>query len=177
MVQWWAEPEYQHGYLIPLVSLYLVWARAAELAVTPREEEAELALIYRAKGLSRAESESLARRLTEDPEVALDTLVREELGLDRRDLGSPYGAAISSFIAFGLGAILPVLPFFFGAVAWNVALSLVLSGLALFSVGAVLSLFTGRSALFSGGRQLLIGAVAATLTFGIGKLIGVSTGV
>ena len=150
---------------------------AAELAVTPEEEVAELALIYRAKGLPLAEAERLARQLTADPKVALDTLVREELGLDPGELGSPIGAAVSSFLAFAVGALIPVIPFFFGASVGLVAASLVVSAIALFTVGAVLSLFTGRGVLFSGGRQLAIGGVAAVITFGLGKLIGVSTGV
>jgi VIT1/CCC1 family predicted Fe2+/Mn2+ transporter len=150
---------------------------AAELAVNPQEEAAELALIYRAKGLPRTESERIARQLTEDPAVALDALIREELGLDPSELGSPSGAAISSFIAFALGALVPVVPFFFGADTVHLVASLVLSGLALFGVGALISLFTGRSTLFSGSRQLLIGAVAAAITFGVGKVIGVSTGI
>jgi VIT1/CCC1 family predicted Fe2+/Mn2+ transporter len=150
---------------------------AAELAVSPEEEVAELALIYRAKGLNKEEAERLAGRLTEDPAVALDTLVREELGLDPTQLGNPIAAASGSFFAFAAGAILPVLPFFFGASTALVILSIALSGAALFGVGAVLSLFTGKGTLFSGGRQLLIGAVAATITFGLGSLIGASTGV
>ncbi len=149
---------------------------AAELSVTPQEEIAELALIYRAKGLSRTEAENLARRIGSDPDIALDTLVREELGLDPSELGSPYGAAISSFLAFGVGALLPVLPFFLGSSTLHIIISLVLSGLGLFSVGAALSIFTGRSVLFSGGRQLLIGAAAAAVTFVLGSAIGVSTG-
>ncbi|HLF77305.1 MAG TPA: VIT1/CCC1 transporter family protein [Dehalococcoidia bacterium] len=150
---------------------------AAELAVSPQEEVAELAMIYRAKGLPRLDAERIARQLTEDPEVALDSLVREELGLDPSELGSPWGAAIGSFLAFGVGALLPVLPFFFGAGFAQVAISLALGAIGLFSVGALLSLFTGRGVLFSGGRQLAIGAVAAAITFGLGSLIGVSTGV
>jgi VIT1/CCC1 family predicted Fe2+/Mn2+ transporter len=149
----------------------------AELAVTPQEEVAELAMIYRAKGLPRLEAESIARQLTSDPDIALDALVREELGLDPSELGSPMGAAIGSFIAFAIGAILPVLPFFFGASGLQIALSLAISGLALFSVGAILSIFTGRGFFFSGGRQLAIGGVAAVLTFALGSLIGVSAGV
>jgi len=149
---------------------------AAELAVTPEEERAELALIYRAKGLHREEAERLASRLTEDPDVALDTLVREELGLDPKALGSPVGAAVGSFVAFALGAILPVLPYFFGAATPHVVASVLIAGAALYGVGAILSLFTGRSVLFSGARQLVIGAVAAAITFGLGSLIGVSTG-
>ncbi len=149
---------------------------AAELAVTPEEEVAELALIYRAKGIPAGDAARLARQLTENPEVALDTLVREELGLDPKELGSPISAAVGSFLAFASGAVLPVLPFFFGASTALVVLSIALSGIALFGVGAVISLFTGKSVLFSGGRQLLIGGVAAAVTFGLGSLIGVSTG-
>jgi VIT1/CCC1 family predicted Fe2+/Mn2+ transporter len=149
---------------------------SAELEVTPQEERDELALIYRAKGIPRAEAEDLATRLSADPDVALDSLVREELGLDPKDLGSPEGAAISSFLAFAFGALIPVLPYLFGASATHVIVSLALSGIALFSVGALISVFTGRSVLFSGGRQLLIGVVAATITFALGSLIGVSAG-
>ena len=150
---------------------------AAELSVTPEEEIGELAAIYEAKGLTTEEAEAVARRLTADPAVALDTLVREELGLDPNQLGSPLAAAVSSFLAFAVGAFLPVVPYFFGASAVLVALSLVLTGVALFSVGAIISIFTGKSITFSGGRQLVIGGVAATVTFGLGSLIGVATGV
>ncbi len=150
---------------------------AAELSVTPEEEVSELTSIYEAKGLTKEEAESVAHRLTADPDIALDTLVREELGLDPNQLGSPMAAAISSFLAFAIGAFLPVIPYFFGASAVLVSISLVFSGVALFSVGALLSVFTGKSIAFSGGRQLAIGAVAATVTFGLGSLIGVATGV
>jgi VIT1/CCC1 family predicted Fe2+/Mn2+ transporter len=150
---------------------------SAELAVTPGEELEELALIYRAKGVPRAQAESLARHLVEDRGAALDTLVREELGLDPGELGSPWGAAIGSFLAFAAGAFLPVIPFFFGASLPLVMLSMVLAGLALFAVGASLSVFTGRNLLASGLRQLLIGGIAAALTFALGKVVGVSTGV
>jgi len=150
---------------------------AAELAVSPEEEVAELAMIYRAKGLPKADADRLAHQLTENPEVALDTLVREELGLDPGELGSPYGAATSSFGAFAIGAILPVVPYFFGGSMLIVAISIAISGLALFGVGALLSVFTGRGVMFSGGRQLAIGAVAAAITFALGSVIGVSTGI
>lgn len=150
---------------------------AAELAVTPESEMEELALIYRAKGIPREDAERLAQRLLQDHDAALDTLVREELGLDPGELGSPWGAAIGSFLSFGLGALLPTLPFFFGAGTVLVIASIVIAGLALVAVGASLSIFTGRNALLSGARQLLIGGVAAALTFGLGALIGVSVGV
>ncbi len=151
----------------------------SELESAPEEEQRELALIYRAKGLSPEEAEVAAARIMENPEVALETLVREELGLDPSELGSPWGASIGSFLAFAVGALVPVIPFFFGASAGApfVVASAALSGLALFGVGAALSLFTGRGVLLSGGRQLALGAVAAALTFGIGRIIGVSTGV
>jgi len=120
----------------------------------------------------------MAARLMEEPEVALDAMVREELGLDPSELGSPWGASIGSFLAFAIGALVPVVPFFLGEASTPfVAASAAMSALALFAVGASLSLFTGRGVLVSGGRQLALGAAAAALTFGIGRAIGVSTGV
>ncbi|HEU4759411.1 MAG TPA: VIT1/CCC1 family protein [Dehalococcoidia bacterium] len=148
-----------------------------ELEASPEEEERELALIYQAKGLPKEQAEAMAARLMENPQVALDTLVREELGLDPSELGSPWGAAIGSFLAFAVGAVVPVIPFFIGASAPFVVASGALSAAALFGVGASLSLFTGRGVLVSGGRQLALGAVAAALTFGIGRVVGVSAGV
>ncbi len=148
-----------------------------ELQLMPEEEEAELALIYRAKGVPAAEAKRLASRIMENPEVALDTLAREELGLDPEQLGSPWGAAISSFLAFTVGAIIPVLAYFTGAGLAQFVVSAAMSGVALFAVGAGVSLFTGRSGLYSGGRQLVIGAAAAAVTFGIGSAIGVGAGI
>ena len=150
-----------------------------ELEAAPAEEQQELALIYQAKGLPKDEAESMAARLMENPQIALETLVREELGLDPGELGSPWGASIGSFVAFAVGAIVPVIPFFFGASAGLpfVVASAGLAAIAAFAVGASLSLFTGRHPLLSGGRQVALGAVAAALTFAIGRAIGVSTGV
>jgi vacuolar iron transporter family protein len=146
----------------------------AELEAMPEEEEAELAAVYRSKGFSDEEAARIAHRLFADPDTALDTLVREELGLDPDELGSPWGAAIGSFIAFGIGALVPVVPYLFrdGAVAFYAALGLSLA--ALFAVGAGVSLLTGRSTLFSGLRQVGIGAAAAAITFAVGTLIGVN---
>lgn len=150
----------------------------AELGDSPAEEQEELAIIYEAKGLARDQAEALASQLMENPEVALETMVREELGLDPAELGSPWGAATGSFIAFATGALLPVIPFLFGASASLpfIVASAVLSAAALFAVGASLSLFTGRSPWLSGGRQLALGVVAAGLTYMIGRIIGVSAG-
>ena len=146
-----------------------------ELEADPEEERHELALIYRAKGLPEAEAEALSARILSDREVALETLAREELGLNPDELGSPWRVAFSSFTAFAIGAIIPVIPFLFGSSWMNFTLALALSGIALFAVGAGVSLFTGRGMLYSGGRQLLIGAVAAAVTFTIGRMIGVGT--
>jgi VIT1/CCC1 family predicted Fe2+/Mn2+ transporter len=146
----------------------------AELQMVPEAEEQELVAIYRSKGLSDDEAWTVARRLSADPEVALDTLVREELGLDPEELGSPWGAAAGSFGAFAAGAAVPVLPFLFGGGSIVFTLSIGLSLLALFGVGAGVSLLTGRGTLFSGIRQMAIGAAAAAVTYGVGLVIGVS---
>jgi len=145
----------------------------AELEAMPEEEEAELASVYRAKGFTEAEAATIAHRMFSDPQHALDTLVREELGLDPDELGSPWGAAFGSFVAFAIGALIPVLPYVFaiGATAFVVAIAVSLA--ALFAVGAGVSLLTGRSTLFSGARQVAIGAAAAAVTYLVGSLIGV----
>lgn len=148
----------------------------AELAAIPEEEEIELAMIYRRKGFSEDESAAIARRLMSDPEAALDTLVREELGLDPDQLGSPWGAAAGSFLAFAGGAALPVLPYLLLRETIAFWIALVLSLAALFVVGAAVSLLTGRSAVLSGVRQSLIGGAAAAVTYAVGALIGVSVG-
>jgi VIT1/CCC1 family predicted Fe2+/Mn2+ transporter len=142
----------------------------------PDEEEAELAAVYRSKGFTQEEAERIAHRLFQDPETALDTLVREELGLDPDELGSPWGAAFGSFVAFAIGAVIPVIPYLVGsgAVAFYVALGLSLA--ALFAVGAGVSLLTGRSTLYSGFRQVGIGAAAAAVTYAVGSVIGVTLG-
>ena len=146
----------------------------AELEAMPDEEQRELAAIYMAKGFPRREAEEVAARLFEDPDRALDTLVREELGLDPDELGSPWGAALGSFAAFAVGAVIPVIPYVFLGGTAAFALSLALSLVALFLVGAGVSMLTGRGLLFSGFRQLGIGAAAAAVTYAVGTLIGVS---
>ena len=145
----------------------------AELEAMPEEEQRELAALYMGKGFPREEAERVAARMFDDPETALDTLVREELGLDPDELGSPWGAAFGSFLAFALGAVIPVVPYLFGGGSAAFVASLVLSLGALFAVGAAVSLLTGRGLLFSGLRQLGIGAAAAAITFAIGRVIGV----
>ena len=146
---------------------------AAELEAMPEEEEAELAALYMAKGFTREEAQRIAARMFENPKTALDTLVREELGLDPDELGSPVGAAIGSFVAFAVGAAIPVLPYLFGGGPAVFVASIVLSLAGLFLVGAGVSLLTGRGLLFSGFRQVGIGAAAAAVTYAVGTLIGV----
>jgi len=145
-----------------------------ELEMSPKEEEEELSLIYQAKGIPEADARLMARRIVENPRTAIDTLAREELGLDPSQLGSPWGAAGSSFVAFIVGAIVPVLPYLFaaGGTAWM--MSGLLSCLALFSVGALISIFTARGPLVSGLRMLAIGLLASATTYGVGWLLGVS---
>ena len=147
----------------------------AEMEVMPDEEQAELAAIYRAKGFTEDEAARVAARLFRDREAALDTLIREELGLDPDQLGSPWGAAFGSLVSFAVGAAVPVLPYLVTAGAAAFVSSIALSLVAMFVVGIGISLLTGRSALFSGARQVGIGALAATVTFFVGRLIGVAT--
>jgi VIT1/CCC1 family predicted Fe2+/Mn2+ transporter len=148
---------------------------ADELARVPEEEEEEMVLIYQAKGLDEPQARALARRLMANKDSALDTLAREELGIDPEELGgSAWTAAGSSFSLFAVGAIFPVLPFFWLAGTAALAASLALSGLALVLIGVGTSLFTGRGIAVSGLRQLAFGFAAAAVTYGIGKLVGVS---
>jgi len=146
----------------------------AELEAMPEEEEKEIAAIYRGRGFAEAEAAAIAKQLMADPKIALETLVREELGLDPEELGSPWGASIGSFLAFAIGAFVPLLPFILLTGGTALAVSIGLTSLALFAVGASVSLLTGRSALYSGARQLLIGIAAAGITYLIGSLIGVN---
>jgi vacuolar iron transporter family protein len=148
-----------------------------ELEEVPEEEREELALIYQAKGLPPDQAGELADRLISSPEHALDTLSREELGIDPEELGgSATGAAGTSFVLFAIGAIVPIVPYIFLSGTLAAVLSAVLCTLALFGIGALITLLTGRSVLFSGTRQVVIGLGAAALTFGIGRLIGTAVG-
>jgi len=148
---------------------------ADELEQVPDEEKEELALIYQAKGLPEDLAKSLAEQLIANKKTALDTLVREELGIDPEELGgSAWVAAGTSFLLFAIGAIFPVAPYFALAGTPAIVAGLATSGVALFLIGAGTTLFTGRGVLPSGVRQLLVGFAAAGVTFGVGKLIGVA---
>ena len=148
---------------------------ADELAQVPDEEEEELALIYQSKGLPEDQAKALASRLMADKTVALDTLAREELGVDPEELGgSAVEAALTSFFLFALGAVCPVAPFAFFQGTTAIIVSLIASAVGLFLIGGVITLMTGRGVLFSGLRQILFGLIAATVTFGVGRLLNVS---
>lgn len=144
-----------------------------EIQRNPHAEQRELAQMYIAKGLEPQLAHEVARQLSRDPEAVLDVHVREELGIDVAGLPSPWLAAGSSFVSFAIGALLPVLPYLFGAGTMLPALVLTLVGL--FLCGAFVTRLTPRPWWYGGGRQVLVGAVAAAVTFGFGSLVGATS--
>lgn len=147
----------------------------AELEASPEEEKKELILLYQAKGMSAEEAQKLANRAFETQDSAIETLITEELGINKEELeGSAWEAAITSFVLFAIGAIIPLYPFMFLEGKNAIYLSIASSVLGLFGIGSAITLFTGKSILFSGMRQVLFGLAAAAVTYGIGALIGVS---
>lgn len=149
---------------------------AEELRLFPDEERQELELIYRAKGAAPDDARALAERIMADPDTALETLAREELGIDPAGLGSPWVVAGSSFVSFALGAVVPILPFLVATGAAATVAAALVSAAALAAVGAAIAVFTGRSPLRSGGRMVLVGALAASATYLIGTAVGVTVG-
>ena len=148
---------------------------AHEIANDPEEELAELAEIYERKGVPADLALTLATELSKDPATALDTHAREELGIDPDEgLGSPRGAAVSSFVTFALGALVPLVPFLFMSGGVGAVTSALVTGLALLGVGALTARLTGRSPMLSGLRMLAIGASAAVVTYLIGVALGVT---
>jgi VIT1/CCC1 family predicted Fe2+/Mn2+ transporter len=146
-----------------------------EIELTPDAERKELALIFQAKGLPRDDARRAAAEVMRDKAKALDTLAREELGIDPAEMGgNPWSAAAFSFVLFAVGAAFPVAPFFFAGGSVGVAWSVAVSAAALAGIGVATSLFSGRTPLYSALRQVLIGAAAAAITYGAGALIGVS---
>jgi VIT1/CCC1 family predicted Fe2+/Mn2+ transporter len=139
----------------------------------PEVERRELAAIYESRGIDSAMAQELSVKMMRDPDIALETHAREELGINPEETGNPIQAAASSFVTFAIGALLPLLPWLFvsgtTAILWSIALGAV----GAFTVGAALAHFTGRSWLWSANRQLLISAVAAAVTYSVGHLIGV----
>ena len=153
----------------------LIHLEAHELAMEPDEEREELAEIYVRKGIPHELAGRLAESIMADPELALDTHAREELGLDpEQGLGSPWGAAASSFLTFSFGALVPLAPLLFASGVGATVASAIVAGLTLAGVGAAMSILTGKSAVVSGLRQLTVGAIAAAITYGIGSALGVA---
>lgn len=149
----------------------------SELEFAPEGEEEELALIYQAKGLDEASARSMAKQIINSEAGALDTLTREELGINPDDLGgSAWEAAYTSFFLFAFGAIIPVLPFIFVGGTTGIAISAGASAVGLFIIGAAITLMTGKHPVKNGLRQVLFGLATAAVTFGIGRLIGVTIG-
>lgn len=154
-----------------------VSTEASELRTVPDEEQEELSLIYEAKGLPPEEAAEVAERLMADHRMALDTMVREELGLDPSELGgSPNTAAGASFVLFAIGAVLPLIPFLFATGMAAIGTAIGFAAIGLLVIGALITLLTGRNVLFSASRQLVFGMVAAGVTFGLGRLIGAAVG-
>jgi VIT1/CCC1 family predicted Fe2+/Mn2+ transporter len=148
----------------------------AELEEKPEEELEELVLIYRAKGLPTTQAREIAQRIMSDREVALDTLAREELGLDPDELGSPWSAALSSLLAFAAGALVVVLPYLVAGGGGALVAAIVLALLAMAAVGASIGVLNGRSPVRGAVRQVVVGVLAAGVTFGVGALIGIHAG-
>jgi VIT1/CCC1 family predicted Fe2+/Mn2+ transporter len=147
----------------------------SEVEENPAEEREELQLIYESKGLAQKEASELAHAVMRDERTALDALSREELGIDPEQLGgSAWTAAVTSFLLFAVGAVVPVLPFLFASGSRAPVACIAAGGVGLFVIGAAISLFTGRGVLWSGTRQLLLGFGAAGLTYAIGHVIGVA---
>jgi VIT1/CCC1 family predicted Fe2+/Mn2+ transporter len=146
-----------------------------EIATAPEEEVEELVLIYQARGMDDVTARRIATKLMSNPDTAIDALARDELGINPEELGgSAWEAAITSFLLFAAGAIVPVIPFLFLTGTTAIVTSAVLSAVGLFAIGSAITLFTGRSILYSGMRQVLFGLAAAAAVFLAGHLIGVS---
>jgi vacuolar iron transporter family protein len=146
-----------------------------ELNRSPEMEQAELAAIYVARGVDRETAEEMSSQLMRNPELALETHAREELGIDPDELGSPVAASVSSFVSFALGAIVPLFPWFFGGGTAAVVASIILGAIAAVAVGGLLGRFTGRRVLRSAARQLLFTAIPAVITYVLGSLAGVGS--
>ena len=167
---WMAAGEYGSVRAQTEVTAAEIAVERRELQRNPRGEQQELAMLFRARGLDAGLASEVARQLSSDPEVAWRIHVREELGVDPDDLPSPWVAAGSSFAAFSVGAMIPVLPFLMGLT--SMFLTLLVSGAGLFLAGALVARLTVRPAWYGGARQLVLGAAAAAATFGIGSLVG-----
>jgi VIT1/CCC1 family predicted Fe2+/Mn2+ transporter len=155
---------------------YQIAIEEEELKEYPEEEIDELTLIYEARGIPKEEAFKLATIMINNPETGLNTLAREELGLNPDDLVSPIGAMLASFFAFAIGAFIPLIPYLHHEGTQTLTLSITLTGITLFIIGAILSLFSNRNPILLGLRMLAVGATAGVATYLIGKWLGISMG-
>jgi len=146
------------------------------LRTNPEQERRELVAIYESRGVPTEAAEAVAEAVMRDPEIALEVHSREEMGVDPARTGAPLGAAASSMVSFAVGALVPLLPWFFASGVTAVLISMLLGAIAVLAVGGAVGLFSERSVARSALRQLLIAAVAAGITFGLGRLVGITTG-
>lgn len=153
---------------------YQIAIERQELEEYPEEEMEELSLIYQARGIPEKEADHLAQIMIKNPQTGLKTLAREELGINPDDLISPIGAMISSFVAFSVGAVIPLIPFLAdGKNPYSMIYSISFTGLTLFIIGALISLYTNRNPIISGLRMFAIAMLAGAVTYSIGSLLGV----
>ncbi len=151
---------------------YQIALEKKELEEYPEEEIEELSLIYQARGVPKPEADKIAKIMIDNPETGLNALAREELGINPDDMVSPMGAMLFSFFSFAIGAFIPIAPFLFDNSPWSLIASICMTGLALFIIGAILSLFTNRNPFLLGLRMLFIGIIAGAFTYVIGKWLG-----
>jgi VIT1/CCC1 family predicted Fe2+/Mn2+ transporter len=151
---------------------YQIQIEKQELALYPEEERQELSLIYQARGIPPQEAAKLSKIMIDNPDTALNTLAREELGINPEEMVSPIGAMLSSFFSFAIGAFVPLFPFTITNASWSLPLSISLTATVLFILGAVLSLFSNRHPVWLGIRMLAIGLIAGSITFTAGRLLG-----
>lgn len=153
---------------------YQIAIEKQELEEYPEEEAKELSLIYQGRGIPPEVADKLSQLMIENPETGLNTLAREELNINPQDLVSPIGAMVSSFVSFAIGAAIPLLPFLYSDSSWNIWISIAITSVTLFFIGAILSLFTNRNPFLLGLRMLTVGCIAGGLTFLIGKWLGIA---
>lgn len=151
---------------------YQIELQRHQLHHSPEQEREILREIYEAKGLSGREADLIVKRIMNDPERAIDTFVREEIGLSAATMGSPVAAGLGSLSAFAVGALVPLVPFLILKGSPAFAVSIAASGIALFAIGMAVSKLTHRHAIWTGVRQVALGGLAAAVTFGIGSLLG-----
>ena len=153
---------------------YQISTVRSELETCPEKEEKELTLIYKAKGLEEELAQKVVSSIMSNPDTTLPTRAMEKLGLNPENLGAPWKASISSLLAFALGAAVPVIPVVFSTGSTSIVISAIFSSIALFIVGGLVSIASGKNLIFGAARMLLAGGLAATFTYGVGYLLGIS---